>query len=209
MVAKSDLQFAGEYLLEECRIITTSGKRFDIKPIVEEINIYENIYTSAISGSILVKDATNIVNNFMIAYVGDGAWGMSMAETLTCVRENIPVTAVVFNNGQWGAEKKNQVLWFNNKYIGTQLDNPSFAEIANAMGAKGIKVSDKQSLSEALHESINNQKNGKTTIIEVMVTKELGEPFRRDAMKLPNRFLDKYSDDIVIAESSSGQPTDL
>ena len=144
-----------------------------------------------------------------IAYVGDGAWGMSMAETLTCVRENIPVTAVVFNNGQWGAEKKNQVLWFNNKYIGTQLDNPSFAEIANAMGAKGIKVSDKQSLSEALHESINNQKNGKTTIIEVMVTKELGEPFRRDAMKLPNRFLDKYSDDIVIAESSSGQPTDL
>ena len=66
MVAKSDLQFAGEYLLEECRIITTSGKRFDIKPIVEEINIYENIYTSAISGSILVKDATNIVTNFPI-----------------------------------------------------------------------------------------------------------------------------------------------
>ncbi len=66
MVAKSDLQFAGEYLLEECRIITTSGKRFDIKPIVEEINIYENIYTSAISGSIMVKDTTNIVTNFPI-----------------------------------------------------------------------------------------------------------------------------------------------
>ena len=66
MVAKSDLQFAGEYLLEECRIITTSGKRFDIKPIVEEINIFENIYTSAISGNITVKDATNIVTNFPI-----------------------------------------------------------------------------------------------------------------------------------------------
>jgi sulfoacetaldehyde acetyltransferase len=31
---------------------------------------------------------------------------MSMGEVMTCVRENIPVTAVVFNNGQWGAEKK-------------------------------------------------------------------------------------------------------
>jgi sulfoacetaldehyde acetyltransferase len=35
-----------------------------------------------------------------IAYVGDGAWGMSLAEVMTCVRENIPVVAVVFNNGQ-------------------------------------------------------------------------------------------------------------
>ena len=34
---------------------------------------------------------------------------MSLNEVLTCVRENIPAIAVVFNNGQWGAEKKNQV----------------------------------------------------------------------------------------------------
>lgn len=47
-----------------------------------------------------------------IAYVGDGAWGMSLNEMLTCVRENIPAIAVVFNNGQWGAEKKNQVGGF-------------------------------------------------------------------------------------------------
>ena len=47
-----------------------------------------------------------------IAYVGDGAWGMSMAEVMTCVRENIPAIAVVFNNGQWGAEKKNQVDFY-------------------------------------------------------------------------------------------------
>ena len=66
MVARSELQFAGEFVIEECRIITTSGKNFDIKDIVEEINIYENIYTAAISGSIMVKDATNIVGNFPI-----------------------------------------------------------------------------------------------------------------------------------------------
>lgn len=62
-----------------------------------------------------------------VAYVGDGAWGMSLNEVMTCVRESIPTTAIVFNNGQWGAEKKNQVLWFGDRYAGTNLKNPSFA----------------------------------------------------------------------------------
>lgn len=52
-----------------------------------------------------------------VAYVGDGAWGMQLNEVLTCVREEVPTTAVVFNNGQWGAEKKNQVLWFGDRYV--------------------------------------------------------------------------------------------
>merc|ERR1712039_138789 len=73
-----------------------------------------------------------------VAYVGDGAWGMSLNEVLTCVREEIPTTAVVFNNRQWGAEKKNQVLWFGDRYIGVQLSHPEtgFAGIAKAMGAE-------------------------------------------------------------------------
>lgn len=50
-----------------------------------------------------------------IAYTGDGAYGMQFNELLTATRENIPITVVVFNNGQWGAEKKNQVIWFNDK----------------------------------------------------------------------------------------------
>merc|ERR1719329_1171297 len=87
------------------------------------------------------------------AYVGDGAWGMSLNEVLTCVREEIPTTAVVFNNGQWGAEKKNQVLWFGDRYIGTQLENPSFAEVARAMGAEGITVSDINEVGDALREA--------------------------------------------------------
>ncbi|TSA40412.1 MAG: sulfoacetaldehyde acetyltransferase, partial [Betaproteobacteria bacterium] len=70
-----------------------------------------------------------------IAYVGDGAWGMSLAEVMTCVRENIPAIAVVFNNGQWGAEKKNQVDYFDNRFLGTNLKNPNFADVAKAMGA--------------------------------------------------------------------------
>ena len=76
-----------------------------------------------------------------IAYVGDGAWGMSFGEIQTCVRENIPVTAVVFNNGQWGAEKKNHVDFYENRFVGVNLDKqPSWAEVAQAMGADGHTI---------------------------------------------------------------------
>ena len=100
---------------------------------------------------------------------------MQLMDTLTCVRENIPITVVVFNNGQWGAEKKNQVLWFGDHYVGTNLKNPSFAEIARSMGAEGIKVDDIKDVPAALKTAVENQKNGKTTILEMMVTRELGE----------------------------------
>ena len=76
-----------------------------------------------------------------IAYVGDGAWGMSFGELQTCVRESIPVTAVVFNNGQWGAEKKNHVDFYANRFVGVNLDRqPSWAAVARAMGAEGVRV---------------------------------------------------------------------
>jgi len=127
-----------------------------------------------------------------IAYVGDGAWGMSFGEILTCVRENIPVTAVVFNNQQWGAEKKNHVDFYSNRFLGVNLDNPSFAGIAKAMGAEGILVDKVSNVGDALRQACKAQKDGKTTIVEMMCTKELGDPFRRDALKKPHRLLEKY-----------------
>ena len=126
-----------------------------------------------------------------VAYVGDGAWGMSFMETLTAVRENIPVTAVVFNNGQWGAEKKNQVDFYSDRYVGTNIANPSFAAVAQAMGANGIKVDSPDQVGDALKEST---KSDKMTVLECMVTQELGDPFRRDALKKPVRMLDKYKE---------------
>ena len=126
-----------------------------------------------------------------IAYVGDGAWGMSLAEVMTCVREEIPVTAVVFNNEQWGAEKKNQIDFYDDRYVGTNLTNPSFAEVSNAMGGAGIKVSSPDEVGDALREAVGS---GQTTVLEIMVTKELGDPFRRDALTKPVRMLDKYQD---------------
>ena len=124
-----------------------------------------------------------------VAYVGDGAWGMSLQETLTCVRENIPVTAVVFNNGQWGAEKKNQIDFYADRYVGTNLVNPSFAAIARAMGAEGITVDQPDQVGDALRQATLSDK---PTVLEIMVTQELGDPFRRDALKKPKRLLDKY-----------------
>ena len=127
-----------------------------------------------------------------IAYVGDGAWCMSFGEILTCVREKIPVTAVVFNNEQWGAEKKNHVDFYSNRFLGVNLENPSFAGIAAAMGAQGVRVEKLSDVGDALRSACNAQKDGKTTIVELMCTRELGDPFRRDALKKPTRMLEKY-----------------
>jgi sulfoacetaldehyde acetyltransferase len=132
-----------------------------------------------------------------VAYVGDGAWGMSFGEILTCVREDIPVTAVVFHNKQWGAEKKNQVDFYGTRFVGVNLENPSFAEIARSMGAEGITINRLGDVGEALEKACDAQKDGKTTILEVMCTRELGDPFRRDALKKPVRLLDKYKDYTV------------
>ncbi len=127
-----------------------------------------------------------------IAYVGDGAWAMSMGEILTCVRENIPVTPVVFNNRQWGAEKKNQVDFYGRRFEGVNLDNPSWAQISKSMGAEGIVVDSLDMVGDALREACAAQSEGKTTVVEVMCTRELGDPFRRDALSKPVRHLDKY-----------------
>jgi sulfoacetaldehyde acetyltransferase len=130
-----------------------------------------------------------------VAYSGDGAWGMSMSEILTCVRHNIPVTAVVFHNRQWGAEKKNQVDFYNRRFVAGELDNPSFAGIAVAMGAEGEVVDHLDDVGPALRRAIDAQmKEGKTTVIEIMSSRELGDPFRRDALSKPVRLLEKYKD---------------
>jgi len=97
----------------------------------------------------------------VIAYVGDGAWGMSMSELLTCVREKIPITIIVFNNGQWGAEKKNQVIWFGDRYIGTNLSNPSFSDVAKSMGAEGYCVNVEGDIQSVIKQSLLNQKKWK------------------------------------------------
>lgn len=130
-----------------------------------------------------------------IAYAGDGAWGMSMVEIMTAVRHRIPVTAVVFHNRQWGAEKKNQVDFYSRRFVAGELESESFAGIAKAMGAQGIVVDRLEDVGPALRKAVDMQMNaGQTCVIEIMCTRELGDPFRRDALSKPVRFLEKYKD---------------
>jgi len=128
-----------------------------------------------------------------ISYAGDGAWAMSMSEIMTCVRHDIPVTAVVFHNKQWGAEKKNQVDFYSRRFVADGLTNQNFTAIAQAMEAEAITVEKLEEVGPALKRAIKNQmQDRKTTVIEIYCTRELGDPFRKDAMSTPVRHLEKY-----------------
>ena len=126
-------------------------------------------------------------NTPVVGFAGDGAFGISMSEMTSCNRDGWPnITMIIFRNYQWGAEKRNTTLWYNNNFVGTELDPKlSYAKIAEACGFKGVKVHTQEELTEALQQSCKDQMEGVTTFIEVMLNQELGEPFRRDAMKAP------------------------
>ena len=123
----------------------------------------------------------------VVGFAGDGAFGISMNEMSSIGREEWPaVTMVIFRNYQWGAEKRNTTLWYNDNFVGTELDpHLSYARVAEGCGLKGVTVTTQQDLSEALRDACKAQKKGVTTFIEVILNQELGEPFRRDAMKTP------------------------
>ena len=123
----------------------------------------------------------------VVGFAGDGAFGISMNEMTSVGREDWPaVTMVIFRNYQWGAEKRNSILWYDNNFVGTELDpHLSFARVAEGCGLKGVKVETQLELTSALEEACGAQNDGVTTFIEVILNQELGEPFRRDAMTAP------------------------
>ncbi|MCG8687972.1 MAG: sulfoacetaldehyde acetyltransferase [Desulfobacterales bacterium] len=124
----------------------------------------------------------------VVGFAGDGAFGISMNEMTACGRDDWPaITMIVFRNYHWGAEKRNTTLWFDDNFVGTELDrNVHYSEIAKACGLEGVKAWTMDELTEQLDIAIKRQmEEGKTTFIEVMTNMELGEPFRRDAMKKP------------------------
>jgi len=123
----------------------------------------------------------------VVGFAGDGAFGISMNEMSSVGRDEWPaITMIIFRNYQWGAEKRNTTLWFDDNFVGTELDlNVSYSRIAEACGVKGVTVSTPAETTQALEIACKEQSNGVTTFIEVLLNQELGEPFRRDAMKKP------------------------
>jgi len=125
----------------------------------------------------------------VVGFAGDGAFGISMNEMTACGRGDWPpITMVIFRNYQWGAEKRNTTLWFKDNFVGTELNlGVEYAKIADACGLKGVQVRGVEQLTEALETAIKEQmEDGITTFLEVVLNQELGEPFRRDAMKPPS-----------------------
>ncbi|MEO1460406.1 MAG: thiamine pyrophosphate-dependent enzyme, partial [Pseudomonadota bacterium] len=123
-----------------------------------------------------------------IGFAGDGAFGISMNELTACGRGDWPaITMIVFRNYQWGAEKRNSTLWFDDNFVGTELNlGVDYAKVADACGLRGVQVRSMEETSEALREAVRAQmEDNVTTLIEVVLNQELGEPFRRDAMKKP------------------------
>jgi sulfoacetaldehyde acetyltransferase len=122
-----------------------------------------------------------------VGFAGDGAFGISMNEMGSIGRPEWPgITMVVFRNYQWGAEKRNSILWYDNNFVGTELNTElSYARVAEACGLRGVQVKTMSELTEALRAACEAQKHRVTTFIEVLLNQELGEPFRRDAMKKP------------------------
>ena len=123
----------------------------------------------------------------VVGFAGDGAFGISMNEMTSCAREEWPaITMVIFRNYQWGAEKRNSILWYDNNFVGTELDPKlSYAKVAEGCGLKGVIVRTMEELTQKLIKACEDQDKGITTFIEVILNQELGEPFRRDAMKKP------------------------
>ena len=141
----------------------------------------------------------------VVGFAGDGAFGISMNEMSAIGREEWPaITMVIFRNYQWGAEKRNTTLWFDDNFVGTELDEQvSYANIAKACGVEGVAVSSMDDLRDALAKAVDAQmKNGVTTFIEVMLNQELGEPFRRDAMKKPISVAGINPDDMRPQQSA-------
>ncbi|MGB1207782.1 MAG: thiamine pyrophosphate-dependent enzyme, partial [Paracoccaceae bacterium] len=135
----------------------------------------------------------------VVGFAGDGAFGIAVNELTAIGRGEWPaITQVVFRNYQWGAEKRNSTLWFDDNFVGTELDEQvSYAGIAKACGLKGVIARTMDELTDALNQSIIDQKAGITTLIEAMINQELGEPFRRDAMKKPVAVAGISADDMA------------
>ncbi|MEL6596310.1 MAG: sulfoacetaldehyde acetyltransferase [Pseudomonadota bacterium] len=138
----------------------------------------------------------------VVGFAGDGAFGIAVNELTAIGRPEWPaVTQIVFRNYQWGAEKRNSTLWFDDNFVGTELDmQVNYAKIAEACGLIGVQAKSMDELTEMLNQAIKDQmENNKTTLIEVILNQELGEPFRRDAMKKPVKVAGVSKDDMNVA----------
>ena len=101
-----------------------------------------------------------------ISIHGDGGFLYTCGELNTAVRHNIPSVSIVLNNNCMGAEKSQQKALHNEKYVGVDLENPRFDQLANVFGAKGYYVEHPSEISDVVDEAV---KNSVPSVIEIPV----------------------------------------
>lgn len=114
----------------------------------------------------------------VVSLMGDGGFGMSMSELSTAISCNLQTVAIVMNNHCWGAEKSYQRDFFNGRYIGADVYNPPYDQIANAFGAVGFRVERPEDIGPSVDKALNC---GRPAVVDIQVDPNALYSFRRDA----------------------------
>jgi acetolactate synthase-1/2/3 large subunit len=85
---------------------------------------------------------------------GDSSFNMTLTELSTAVMYDLPVKVVILNNGYMGMVRQWQELFYGRRYSQSSLKSPSFAAVAQAMGAVGITVDKKEDIKDAISKMI-------------------------------------------------------
>jgi acetolactate synthase-1/2/3 large subunit len=89
----------------------------------------------------------------VVCAVGDGGFLYACAELATAVRYGINLVTLVFNDQAFGSTKSDQMVNFQGRVVGTEVNNPDFARLAEVFGAKGLKATPEQ-LGKVLREAL-------------------------------------------------------
>ncbi|MGI9310834.1 MAG: thiamine pyrophosphate-binding protein [bacterium] len=114
----------------------------------------------------------------VISLMGDGGFGMTVSELATAVASGIHTVTLVLNNQCWGAEKAYQRDFFDGRYIGSDLHNPRFDQLAELYGAKGFRVERIGEVGEAVQAALQC---GNAAVVDIAVDPDALYSFRRDS----------------------------
>jgi thiamine pyrophosphate-dependent acetolactate synthase large subunit-like protein len=115
-----------------------------------------------------------------VAVMGDGGFGFTMAEISTAVQYQLPVIAIVIDNGAWGAEKAYQKEFFGGRLLGAEIASPDYAAVARLCGADGYAVSAPGETAAALRAALAAKK---AAVIHVKVDPNALSALRKDLFK--------------------------
>jgi thiamine pyrophosphate-dependent acetolactate synthase large subunit-like protein len=121
----------------------------------------------------------------VFALIGDGAFTMEISALITAIEYRIPINVLVFDNSAWGSEKNYQKLFYNSRYVGSDLVNPDLGNLASSLGANAGTIHLRSELEGTMRDTFSRE------AVNVLIVKIDPETFpppaRRDAVHTPVR----------------------